>query len=106
MIALSKDKLQNAIARAKQLRPTVRFLGERHFLVFSSHNHNEYEVRFAVVNGVKQGECSCRAGQEGMPCYHLAAAVSVNIGVAAMRKRAALPAPPRSSAHIYTTWQD
>lgn len=106
MIALTTDKLQNAIARAKQLRPTVRFLGERHFVVCSSRNRNEYEVRFAVVNGVKQGQCSCRAGQEGMPCYHLAAAASVNIGVAAMRQRAALPTPPRSSAHIYATWQD
>jgi hypothetical protein len=105
MIALTTNKLQNAIARARQLRPTVHFLGERHFKVYSARNHNEYEVRFAVADGVKLGECSCRAGQEGLPCYHLAAAASVNIGVAAMRRTAQV-ATPRTPGHIYHSAQD
>ena len=90
MIKLDTNTLKNAIARAKQLKPFVAFLGERHFCVASSHGPQTYQVRFFVnpVTREKFGTCDCKAGQSAMPCYHLAAAAAVNIGVMSMRRQA------------------
>lgn len=80
MIKLNKENTQNAIARAKQLRPKVIFIQERVFEVKSANNGNSYTVRFEVENGEKFGSCECAAGQNGRyACYHIAAAAQVNI---------------------------
>lgn len=80
MIKLTKENMQNAIAKAKQLRPKVFFIQERIFEVKSSNNENSYTVRFDVQRGEKFGSCECKAGQNGrFACYHIAAAAQVNI---------------------------
>ncbi len=80
MIKLTKENTQNAIARAKELRPKVRFVAERVFTVQSANNGNTYTVRFEIQNGAKFGSCECKAGQSGKyACYHLVAAAQVNI---------------------------
>jgi hypothetical protein len=89
MIALSKDKLQNAIARAKQLRPRVQYLWWRTYLVTSPNSGNQYTVSFQITNGQKFAQCSCKAGQNDMACFHVAAAAAVQIAVASMRRAAA-----------------
>jgi len=87
---LSTNTLKNAIQRAKQLKPFVAYLGERHFCVASAHGPQTYQVRFFVnpVTKEKFGTCDCKAGENAMACYHLAAAAAVNIGVMSMRQKA------------------
>jgi hypothetical protein len=80
MIRLTKENVQRAIARCKQLKPKVRFVAERVFTVQSANNDNFYTVRFEVENGEKFGECDCKAGENGKyVCYHLVAAATANI---------------------------
>jgi hypothetical protein len=85
MIKLSQATLARAINRAKSLHPTVRFIAERHFTVVSPVSGNQYEVKFDVIDREKFGSCTCKAGQRGTACYHIASAASVNIGVQSMR---------------------
>ena len=89
MISLTADKLKNAIAKAKKLRPRVQYLWWRAYLVTSPASGNQYTVTFQVTNGQKFGQCSCKAGELYVPCFHLAAAASVQIGVASMRRAVA-----------------
>ena len=88
MIALKQDKLKNAIARAKKLHPRVDYLWWRTHLVTSPNSRNQYLVKFQVTDGQQFGLCTCKAGEVNMPCFHLAAAASVQIGVVAMRRAA------------------
>ena len=86
MIALTKEKLTNAITKAKALRPRVQYLWFRCYLVTSPNSGNQYTVKFQITNGQKFAQCSCKAGQNDMACFHVAAAAAVNIGVASMRR--------------------
>lgn len=87
MIKLEMQKMTNAIKRAKQVRPFVKWLGERRYSVTSSDKLTKHTVSFAVVNGLKLGECECKAGRQGTPCFHLAAAAAVNIGIASIKRQ-------------------
>ena len=60
MIRLTTKNTQRAIERCKQLKPKVRFIKDRLFVVNSANNLNVYHVRFDVQNGVKLGECECK----------------------------------------------
>jgi hypothetical protein len=101
MIELTTSKMTKAIERAKAIRPRVRMIGERRFLVWRKERHVEtaYTVQFAVANGLKLAECDCKAGQANQVCYHVAAAAAVNIGVQGMR-RASSPVPAPAPAPV------
>ena len=88
MIELTKDKMTNAIAKAKKLHPFVMFLGERRFAVESKTTLETYQIRFFVNGNKRLASCTCKAGQEGMVCYHVAAAAAVNIGIQRQRMNA------------------
>lgn len=96
MIKLTADKMTNAIARAKQVRPRVLWQGGRTYHVTSSDRRRVYKVTFAVSNGQKLGECTCKAGEAGQVCFHIAAATSVNIAVQSIRRQAEQAAAARS----------
>jgi hypothetical protein len=75
VIKLESNKMQKAIAKAKQVHPRVRQGGERTFTVTSSRKTHIgqvlYTVTFVVANGHKLGECTCKAtGWDGVlsPC--------------------------------------
>lgn len=87
MIKLSTATMRNGIARAKQIRPTVKMIGERMFAVSGS-TGNSYVVKFHIINGVRFGECNCAAGQRDQMCFHQCAAASLQIAVASMRRAA------------------
>jgi hypothetical protein len=91
MIKLERAKMMKAIERAKAIHPRVKWMGGRTFHVSSSDRTHVYKVQFAVINGQKMGECSCKAGERGMMCFHIAAAASVNIGIQRMRQIQAEP---------------
>ena len=79
MIRLTAEKTQNAIEKCKQLKPKVKFIKDRLFVVYSANNSNVYHVRFDVQNGEKLGQCECRASEKGLVCYHLIAGATANI---------------------------
>jgi signal transduction histidine kinase len=79
MIRLTMENVQKAIERCKQLRPKVKFIKDRLFVVYSANNSNVYHVRFDVQNGEKLGECECKASERGLVCYHLIAGAIANI---------------------------
>ena len=79
MIRLTTENTQNAIAKCKQLKPTVKFIKERMFAVQSANNANVYHVSFEVKSGEKFGKCECRASERGLVCYHLVAGAAANI---------------------------
>ena len=79
MIKLTAENTQKAIARCKQLKPKVRFIKERLFVVYSSNNTNSYHVSFEVKDGEKFGKCECKASEKGLICYHIIAGATANI---------------------------
>jgi hypothetical protein len=79
MIRLTSHNTAKAIERCKQLKPKVKFVEDRLFVVFSANNSNVYHVRFDVRNGEKFGACDCKASERGFVCYHIAGAAQVNI---------------------------
>ena len=79
MIRLTAENTRNAVAKCKQLKPKVRFIKDRSFVVYSSNNSNVYHVSFDVKNGEKFGQCECKAAEKGMVCYHIVAGATVNI---------------------------
>jgi hypothetical protein len=79
MIRLTTENTLAAIERCKQLKPKVRFIKDRLFVVYSANNSNVYYVRFDVRDGEKLGQCECKASEKGLVCYHLVAGATANI---------------------------
>lgn len=94
MLKLEPKSMQNAIQRAKAVRPKVRVIDPdaRTYSVTGSRGAN-YTVRFAVVNGHKLAECNCPA--RGV-CFHIASAAAVNIAVQSQRQLNPTPAESKS----------
>jgi hypothetical protein len=84
----SREQMKRAIERARQLKPFVRVRGFRWYEVRSSDGKVIYTIHFYKQGGQRFGECNCKAGEKGLICYHLAGAVAVHIGLAAMRQGA------------------
>ena len=91
MIQITRNEaMMKAAERAKQHHPKVSIISaaQRVYTVKGSQG-DAYVVRFEVINGRKLASCDCRAGERGSLCYHVAAAAAVNIGIQAMRAKAA-----------------
>jgi len=81
------DQLQNAITKAKKVRPRVEFDHFGRYRVSGSKCY--YTVICRKDNrGIKAVECTCKAGEEGLVCYHSAAALSLHVGLARLRQTA------------------
>jgi uncharacterized Zn finger protein len=94
MLKLELDKMQKAIERAKKEHLKVRIInaGNREYGV------GAYTVKFAVANGVKLGECTCKGYQAGYVCKHLAAGAQANVMVQCVREQN--PTPAESQAFL------
>ena len=57
MIELTTENTQKAIAKCKQLKPRVKFIKDRLYIVYSSNNSNVYHVSIDVKDGKKLGQC-------------------------------------------------
>jgi signal transduction histidine kinase len=79
MIRLTTENTAKAIERCKRLRPKVKFIKDRLFVVYSSNGSNVYHVKFDVRNGERLGQCECKASERNLVCYHLIAGATVNI---------------------------
>ncbi len=77
------QNLINAIEKSKRIKMSVRYLGERQYLVITP-QQREYTVRFEVINGLRYGRCNCKAGAKNVPCYHLPKAGLVDSAIQTM----------------------
>jgi hypothetical protein len=73
------ENTKRAIEKCRELKPRVKFIKDRLFVVYSSNNSNVYHVHFDVQNGEKFGACECKAAEKGLICYHIIAAATANI---------------------------
>ncbi len=78
------QQLQNAINKAAKIKMTVKFLGNRSYLVVTPQAH-KYTVRFESIDGQRYGRCNCKAGAANMACYHLPKAAMVDTAIQNMR---------------------
>lgn len=79
MIKLTAQNTAKAIERCKQLKPKVKFVKDRIFVVYSANNSNVYHVKFDVKGNEKYGACECKASEKGFVCYHIVAGATANI---------------------------
>jgi hypothetical protein len=78
----NQEQLRRAIELAKSERKNLlvqRTETARKYRVVNRQKNQTYEVTFSVRdNGKRFGHCTCRAGELGKECKHLAAAAGLN----------------------------
>lgn len=89
MIRLTVTNTAKAIERCKTLRPKVKFVQDRMYVVYSANNSNVYHVKFDVKDGEKFGACECAASEKRLICYHIAGAAQVNIYRQSLKRQTA-----------------
>ena len=82
------SQLQNAISRAKKIRPRVEFDAFGRYRVSGSKGGYYSVVCKKSDNNYRLVECTCKGGERGLPCYHAAAALSLHVGLARQRATA------------------
>lgn len=88
MIEISNEQqLSKAIARAKEIRPRVKFIAFGQYQVQGSMG-SFYSVICFKRNGLRLVDCECTAGMRNRQCFHAAAAASIHSGIASMRRAA------------------
>lgn len=85
-ILKGKEQLEKAVARAKQIKPRVEFDCFGRYRVSGSKGGYYTVICKKSENGYKTVECTCKAGDKGLVCFHSAAALSVHIGIARQRQ--------------------
>ncbi len=81
------EQLENAIVKAKKIRPRVEFGGFGHYRVSGSKGFYTVICR-KDERGYKTVDCTCKGAEKGLVCYHSAAALSLHIGLAKQRQTA------------------
>ena len=82
-----QKQMKNAIAKCRNLeiKPRVKMIEPNKYEVLG--NQNRYTVKMRIgAQGAKIIDCNCRAGEEGMVCYHVAAAYGVHVGLVTMNR--------------------
>lgn len=80
------SKLQNAIDKARTVKPLVRVVKFGNYTVTNKATLATYTVECVKRDGKRFAACSCKAGQAGKhACYHIAAAVGAHLQLAAER---------------------
>ncbi len=79
----SAATLQNAITKARTVKPRVRVNCFGSYTVTNKATGATYSVECLKQDGKRFAHCSCKAGGRGQACYHIAAAVGVHMVLAA-----------------------
>lgn len=102
MLKLEREKLTNAIEKARQIHPRVKLLGKRRYSVTSSDNKRLYVVQIIEASGVLLAECRdevgklCPACRKGWACFHVASAAAVDFGLMGLAKAQANQIKPQA----------
>ncbi len=81
----SADTLTNAINKARTVKPRVRINHFGSYTVTNKQTGATYTVSCTKREGKRFALCSCKAGERGNACYHVAAAVAAHMQLAAER---------------------
>jgi hypothetical protein len=84
----SREQFKRAAERTRKLKPFVRVRGFRWYEVQSSNGREVYTIHFwesIIGSGHILGERTCKGGENGFICYHLAAAIPVHLWMASTR---------------------
>jgi hypothetical protein len=85
-ILKQKEQLNNAIIKARQLRPRVEFDRFGRYRVSGSKGGFYTVICKRSDNGFKLVECTCKGAERGLVCYHAAAALALHTGLARQRQ--------------------
>jgi uncharacterized protein YjhX (UPF0386 family) len=77
--------LENAINKARTVKPLVRVAKFGRYTVTNKQTGATYTVECMKREGKRFAHCTCKAGERGQACYHLASAVSAHIQLATER---------------------
>jgi len=78
-------KLENAINKARTVKPRVRINQFGSYIVTNKATGATYTVECQKRDGKRFASCTCKAGERVQACYHIAAAVSAHLQLAAER---------------------
>ncbi len=81
----SADTLQKAINKARTVKPFVRVRRFGSYTVTNKQTGATYTVECSKHDGKRFASCTCKAGERGTPCYHVAAAAAAHLQLAAER---------------------
>jgi hypothetical protein len=82
------SQLEKAIEKAKKIRPRVKFDCFGRYRVSGSRGGYYTVICKRSGNGYKTVECTCKASERGLVCYHAASALSLHVGLARQRQTA------------------
>lgn len=86
-ILKDENQIKNAIRRAKQIRPKIKTISFGKYLVTGSKG-NLYTVVCRKDERTKNKviQCSCKAGDKRMPCFHSVVAIAQHLYLAESRQ--------------------
>ena len=87
-ILKNKTQLERAIAKAKTIRPRVKFDFFGRYRVSGSKGGYYTVICKKSDNGYKTVACTCRGAEKGLVCYHAVSALSLHIGLARQQQTA------------------
>ncbi len=77
--------IEKAINKARTVKPRVRVNCFGSYTVTNKQTGATYTVTCEKRNGRRFASCTCRAGELGRACFHVAAAVGIHIQLASER---------------------
>jgi uncharacterized protein YjhX (UPF0386 family) len=77
--------LTNAINKARTVKPRVHVNRFGSYTVTNKATGATYTVECMKREGKRFAHCTCKAGERGQACYHLASAVAAHIQLATER---------------------
>jgi hypothetical protein len=82
------NAMERAITRAKNEDLHVKMVAFGEYIVTNRSRNTQYVVKLwkDAQTGAKKGRCTCAAGQKGMTCKHIPAAIPLHILMASNRK--------------------
>jgi uncharacterized Zn finger protein len=81
----STATLEKAINKARTVKPLVRIVKFGAYTVTNKATGATYTVECMKRDNKRFAHCTCKAGERGQGCYHIAAAVSAHIQLATER---------------------
>ena len=81
------EQLNNAITKAKKIRPRVEYDRFGRYRVSGSKGYYTVICR-KDERGYKTVSCTCKGAEKGLVCYHAVSALSLHIGLAKQRQTA------------------
>jgi hypothetical protein len=81
----SAATLESAIRKARTVKPRVHVNCFGRYTVTNKQTGATYTVTCEKRDGKRFASCTCRAGELGRACYHVAAAVAAHIQLASER---------------------